>query len=73
VTYTAGYDDLPADVSGAIVLIAAHLWETQRGSAPSALALQDPNGFDPSTPGLGFAIPNRAKELLAAYIRPAVA
>ena len=74
VSYTVGYDDLPADLSGAIVLIAAHLWETQRGTAPSALALQDPNGFgDVPSPGLGFAIPNRAKELLAPYLRPSVA
>jgi hypothetical protein len=71
VTYAAGYDDLPPDVSGAIVLIAAHLWGTQ---LRPELALQDPNALtDTASFGRGYAIPNRAQELLAPYIRPAVA
>jgi hypothetical protein len=70
VTYTAGYDDLPADLAGAVVLIAAHLWGTQRGPAPTSPLAND-DTFP--TPGLGFAIPNRAQELLSSYIRHGVA
>jgi len=59
----------PASVLLATLIIAAHLWETQRGTSPSALALQgdvDPSAF---AGGSGFAIPNRARELLAPYVR----
>jgi hypothetical protein len=37
------------------------------------LALQQPDAFDPAIPGVGFAIPNRAKELLAPYLRVSIA
>jgi uncharacterized phiE125 gp8 family phage protein len=75
VTYSVGRPSVPAAVRLAILIIAGHLWETQRGTAPSALALQDPNaGFgDTASVGLGFAIPNRAQELLAPYSRPSIA
>jgi hypothetical protein len=72
VTYTAGYDQIPADLAGGIVIIAAHLWQTQLGTTATAL-LQDPNATDFSIPGMGVAIPNRAKELLAPHMRPSVA
>ena len=72
VTYPTGGEGVPPEVLLATLIIAGHLWETQRGSAPSALTLQDPN-FDPGAAGRGYAIPNRAQELLAPYIRPAVA
>lgn len=70
VTYTSGRDDLPAAIRLAVLVIAEHLWETQRGSAPVGPLAGD-DMFP--TPGLGFAIPNRALELLAPYRRPAVA
>jgi hypothetical protein len=66
-TYGTGGEPVPAAVRLATVIIAAHLWETQRGTAsPSPLSPDDvAPGF-----GAGFAIPNRAKELLAPYTRP---
>lgn len=73
VTYTAGYTDIPADVSGAVVLIAAHLWQTQLGTGPSALALQQPDADPAFTPGTGYAIPARARDMLAPYLRASIA
>jgi hypothetical protein len=70
VTYTSGRDDLPAAIRLAVLVIAEHLWETQRGAAPVGPLSAD-DTF--ATPGLGYAIPNRALELLAPYRRPAVA
>ena len=70
VTYTSGRADLPAAIRLAVLVIAEHLWETQRGAAPVG-PLADDDTF--ATPGLGYAIPNRALELLAPYRRPAVA
>jgi hypothetical protein len=74
VTYSTGYAALPASIHLAVLIIAAHLWETQR------MPMQDsgPAGFGmdsdaaPSVPR-GFAIPNRAQELLAPYMRPSIA
>jgi hypothetical protein len=58
----------------AILIIAAHLWETQRGTSPSALSLQGADIGDAVSPGLGYAIPNRARELLEPYaLGPVVA
>jgi hypothetical protein len=62
VTYTTGRE-APAAVRLAVLIIAAHLWETQRGSAPVGPLSTD----DGTVSGLGFAIPNRARELLAPF------
>ena len=68
-TYTTGTGQVPASVRLAVCVIAGHLWETQRGgSSPNALALQS-GPEEPIPAGLGFAIPNRARELLAPYVR----
>jgi hypothetical protein len=67
VDYTTGYVPTPAAIRLAVLIVAAHLWETQRGTA----ALPQP-GFDQvptMAGGAGFAFPNRAKELLADYVR----
>lgn len=72
-TVTVNVDTaVPADVRLAVLLIAGHLWETQRGTSPSALALQ---GAEPEVfpAGQGYAIPNRAQALLEPYRMPAVA
>lgn len=62
VTYVAGWGtSVPAAFNSAARIILQHLWETQHG--PS----QRPSmgGMDLTTiPGFGFAIPNRAVELL---------
>lgn len=73
VVYVAGRTAVPAAVSLAARIILGHLWETQRGGTTSPQII----GADTAelTPfGLGFALPNRALELLAPYRRaPAVA
>jgi len=70
VSYTAGRAAMPASIWMACLIIAAHLWETQRGAAPAGPLATD-DSF--ASPGLGFAIPNRALELLAPYRRPVIA
>jgi hypothetical protein len=61
VTYVAGYSIVPAEVGLAARIILQHLWETQRGSRGGSR----PGGMDVTgVPGMGFAVPNRALELL---------
>jgi hypothetical protein len=70
VTYSVGRPTVPAAVRLAILVVASHLWETQRGAAPvGPLATDDTF----ATPGAGFAVPNRAVELLAPYRQPSIA
>lgn len=59
--YIAGYTAPPADANIAARVIFAHLWGTQNN--PGSYALPD----DDSTfvPGLGYAVPSRAVDLLA--------
>jgi hypothetical protein len=59
---------LPAPLYEAVLLIAAHLWDTQRGTSPTAL-----QQIEAPVPGAAYAIPNRARDLLAPYLPPAVA
>ena len=68
VVYEAGYDILQASFRLAILIIAQHLWRTQHGGARN-------RGGDDQVmmPGLGFAIPSRAAELLRPATVPAVA
>lgn len=69
VTYTVGRGVIPADIFEATVQIGAHMWETQRGTAPSSLQLQDPDAFDAGPSGRGYSIPNRAMDLLRPHLR----
>jgi hypothetical protein len=70
VTYSVGRPTVPAAVRLGILIVAGHLWETQRGAAPvGPLATDDTF----ATPGAGFAVPNRAVELLAPYRQPSIA
>lgn len=62
-TYVAGMQEIPANYTKAGEYIVQHMWDTKRGAKGSARA----GGLD--TPGQGFtsfgyAIPNRALELL---------
>lgn len=59
-TYVAGYAVVPQRMILAAEIIAAHLWETQRqpGVGPNMF------GAEPNLTLRGFAIPNRAVELL---------
>ena len=65
VTYTNGYDLVPAAVNLATLIIAANLWETQRGAMPLPANATD----DDYAANVGFApaIPNRAKTLLEPF------
>lgn len=66
VTYTTG-NGVPASVRLATLIIAGHLWETQRGSQPLPMQGAPEELGDPSlyTPG----IPPRAKALLQPFMR----
>jgi len=64
-TYVVGRTEVPGAVRLAALIIAAHLWQTQLGSAPTQL--QDNFDTQP-TVGVGYAIPNRAADLLAPYL-----
>ena len=67
VGYEKGRSTLPAAVRLAVLIVAARLWETQRGTAPSALPVTDEAGF-PTDPGSLPLLPPRARELLAPYL-----
>lgn len=64
ITYVAGRGSVPPALNLAARIIVAHLWETQRGRAggrgPSA-------NSELSVVPAGYAVPNRAKELLAPF------
>jgi hypothetical protein len=74
VTYTAGYVNTPSAITQAILIVAAHLVETQRvpgANRPGFGAYGQPETA--SMPlGVGYAIPNRAQELLQPYLRQPV-
>ena len=78
VTYSVGRPSVPADIRLAILIIAAHLFETQR--MPGLSAASAPAGFggadgipDTGDAGRGFAIPRRAEELLHRYTPTVIA
>lgn len=58
-----------ADVKLAILIIAAHLWSTQRGAGTTPRAAQEALG----PPQAGYAVPNRAIELLSGRVLPGIA
>lgn len=61
ITYTYGQDEPTAAQREGVLLIAAHLWETQRAPSTAGPLGDDDTGF---APGYGFAVPNRARDLL---------
>lgn len=72
VTYTVGREVATDSMITAALIIAEHLWKTQRASSPSPMQAED-DGAVP-VPGLGYAIPYRAVDLLRPYLLgPAVA
>lgn len=61
VTYVAGYQVVPSEFALAAGFIVEHLWQTRRGGrgAPA------PGGMGTTQiPGIGFAVPNQAVEVL---------
>lgn len=64
ITYRAGRDPIPAALTLAALVIAGHLWETQRGPAGGMPGVND----EPVVIGVGYAVPNRAIELMKPYL-----
>lgn len=66
IVYTAGMSSIPVNYNLAARIIVQHLWQTQRGTSGPVLAgglemgYQSGNGVR----SFGFAVPNRALELL---------
>ena len=75
VVYTAGRgvtagppSTIPTAVQLAARITGAHLWATQRAGAGAGAGVSDEFSTDQQrTPGLGFALPNRALALLKRY------
>lgn len=65
-TYTAGRTVITANISKAAALIFQHLWRTQRGGSRAGTGGGDDYSVTEPIPGLGYAIPNRALQLLQA-------
>lgn len=79
VVYVAGSATVPADLRLAGLLLAEHMWQTQRGeqaggSLPSGLEADLDSAALGNQFGPAFILPNRVRELLEPYQRaPAVA
>ncbi len=58
--YTAGQRVVDSNWQLGALIVVQHLWETQRGASGLPLQARD----EVIVPGLGFAIPNRARDLL---------
>ena len=65
VVYTYGRSSIPAAMKQAAKVILKHQWSTQRG--PSAKQATNADGT--FVPGLGYAVPNAALQMLAPYDR----
>lgn len=67
VTYTAGRESVPLSIKQGVRIILKHQWETRRG-----INTRNPGmgGSDDTAmlPGLGYAIPNRALQILSPYM-----
>jgi hypothetical protein len=70
VAYTVGRSEVGENLQLAVLIIAAHLWETQRGRSARARSLGDFDSGNPSQDAIlvlrGYAYPRRALELLQA-------
>lgn len=65
VVYTYGRASIPAAMKQAAKVILKHQWSTQRGPT----AKQPVNTDGTFVPGLGYAVPNAALQMLAPYDR----
>lgn len=74
IVYRAGLSTVPERVKMAGLIVAAHLWQTQNGGGGLPIP-GDANPNDPLTfaAGIGYAIPNRARDLMAESRLPKVA
>lgn len=69
VTYTAGRRIVPAAMTSAARIILQHLWRTRQGPGRPQRGTDDYDVSEP-VPGFGYAIPNRALQLLEPYRLP---
>ncbi|MEV5444043.1 hypothetical protein AB0N23_16120 [Streptomyces sp. NPDC052644] len=69
VTYRAGRRIIPAAITAAARIILQHLWRTQQGPARPQRGVNDYDVTEPVS-GFGYAIPNRALQLLEPYRLP---
>ncbi|MBP2370227.1 hypothetical protein [Pseudonocardia parietis] len=71
IAYTAGravtVDTVPPALTLACCVIVAHLWETQRAVTFGGQAGFGTDDFVASSSGSGFAVPYRARDLMAPY------
>lgn len=72
VAYTAGRPIVPANISLAAKLILQHLWRTEYGASRGLPAIGGGEDYSVTeqVPGLGYAIPNRALQLLQGDRQP---
>ncbi|MFD0353511.1 hypothetical protein ACFVHW_07140 [Streptomyces sp. NPDC127110] len=76
VTYVAGRALVPANLSSAARIILQHLWRTQYGASRAAGGIGGGDDYAVTEPvaGFGYAIPNRALQLMEPHrLPPAVA
>lgn len=66
VTYVAGRTVVPDAIRLATLIVAGHLWQIQKGAASPSGGLQGDDELT-ITPGVGYAIPSRAQDLLTPY------
>lgn len=64
VTYYAGYRSVPANFRLAAQIVIAHLWGLQRRASIGGRGVFGGTETDATPSGFGYAIPNRAAELL---------
>ncbi|MEU2075422.1 hypothetical protein [Streptomyces sp. NPDC013489] len=69
VTYTAGRRIVPAALTSAARIILRHLWQTRQGPQRPQLGTGDFDVNEP-VPSFGYAIPNRALQLMEPYRLP---
>lgn len=70
VVYTTGRATAPAAMKQAAKVILKHQWSTQRGPSSKRTPTSDDSSY---VPGLGYAVPNVALQMLAPFDRgPAV-
>lgn len=70
VTYTAGRTVIPANITAAARIILQHLWRTQQGPGRPIMGGSDDYAVTEPIPGLGYAVPNRALQLLEPHRLP---
>lgn len=64
ITYSAGRTTIPENITAAARIILEHLWRTQRPTRGGLAGGGDDYSVTEPIPGLGYAVPNRALQLL---------